>query len=256
MTRARDRLYVVGIAKQSLNNDTRWHPLVAQGLNDELVERQSTDNEIELEWRAAPAMAKQEIAAATEAASTIVLPAWATRAAPPAPRARVRITPSSGLVGTPANLQSFVKPSDPANKLALERGRLIHRLLQSLPDIAPDRRAEIGARYLAAFAKTWSEDDRDKLLAEVLAVLNHPDFAEAFGENSRAEVEIAGRLGDATVAGRIDRLAVTPIACSSSTTRPTARHPKNSPTFPPRTLRSSPFIARSSSACTRTIESP
>jgi ATP-dependent helicase/nuclease subunit A len=54
------------------------------------------------------------------------------------------------------------------------------------------------------------EDDRDKLLAEVITVLDHSDFTEAFGKNSRAEVEIAGRLGDARVAGRIDRLAVTP----------------------------------------------
>jgi ATP-dependent helicase/nuclease subunit A len=56
-------------------------------------------------------------------------------------------------------------------------------------------------------------DERSALVAEAVAVLGDPAFAEAFAEGSRAEVDIAGSIpvagGEATVAGRIDRLAVT-----------------------------------------------
>jgi ATP-dependent helicase/nuclease subunit A len=92
---------------------------------------------------------------------------------------------------------------------AIERGLLVHRMLQSLPDVAPERRAEIAARYLEAKASKWHAADRVALLAEVLAIMSNPAFAEAFAPGSRAEVEIAGRIGDAVVSGRIDRLAVT-----------------------------------------------
>ncbi len=94
--------------------------------------------------------------------------------------------------------------------IALERGRLVHRLLQSLPEVLPERRAEVGAGYLASAAGDgWSPQDRAQLLAEVMAVVGDPAFAEAFAPGSRAEVEIAGRLGDAIISGRVDRLAVT-----------------------------------------------
>jgi ATP-dependent helicase/nuclease subunit A len=106
----------------------------------------------------------------------------------------------------------FVAMNDPAMNRARDRGRLAHRLLQSLPDIDRPRRADAGRRYLDAFAQDWSEQERAALLAEVMAVMDEPAFAHAFAEGSRAEVEIAGRIatatGEATVAGRIDRLAV------------------------------------------------
>jgi ATP-dependent helicase/nuclease subunit A len=90
--------------------------------------------------------------------------------------------------------------------LAAERGRRVHRLLQSLPDIAPEQRRERSRHYLGA---KWPAAERIALVENVLAVLDHPDFAPVFATGSRAEVEIAGRIGAATLSGRIDRLMVT-----------------------------------------------
>jgi ATP-dependent helicase/nuclease subunit A len=83
-------------------------------------------------------------------------------------------------------------------------------MLQSLPEVPAAQRAQVGARYLGAAAARWNEADRAALLGEVLAIMSDPAFAEAFAPGSRAEVEIAGRIGSAVVSGRIDRLAVTP----------------------------------------------
>jgi ATP-dependent helicase/nuclease subunit A len=128
-----------------------------------------------------------------------------------------RMTPSSVLTDTdeqyrPARSE-FVARTDPQATAARDRGRLVHRLLQSLPDIAPESRAEVAARYLEAFAPKLSADDRAALAVESIAVIGDPAFADAFAAGSRAEVEIAGRVtlaggGEAAVAGRVDRLAV------------------------------------------------
>ena len=46
---------------------------------------------------------------------------------------------------------------------ALQRGTLVHRLLQSLPDIAAERRREAALAYLARNADGWSEAEREAL---------------------------------------------------------------------------------------------
>jgi ATP-dependent helicase/nuclease subunit A len=98
---------------------------------------------------------------------------------------------------------------------ALLRGTLVHRLLQSLPDIAPARRRDATNDYLARNAIGWSKPDRDALAEKVLSLIDDPRFAAVFAEGSRAEVPIVGRLAlpgghpAALVSGQIDRLRVT-----------------------------------------------
>jgi ATP-dependent helicase/nuclease subunit A len=85
--------------------------------------------------------------------------------------------------------------------------------MQSLPDIAPERRAEAARRHLARAAKKFQEAEREAILAQVLAVMEDARFSALFA-NSRAEVPIVGRLagpgGEIAVSGQVDRLAVTP----------------------------------------------
>jgi ATP-dependent helicase/nuclease subunit A len=103
--------------------------------------------------------------------------------------------------------------ADPDTAAALDRGRLVHRLLQSLPDFPRAAREGSGARYLAAVVPAWPDEERAGLLAEVMRVLADPAFAPVFAPGSRSEVDIAGSLpvagGTAAVSGRVDRLAVT-----------------------------------------------
>jgi ATP-dependent helicase/nuclease subunit A len=212
MTRARDRLYVCGTLKpKATDMKAGWHALVTSALEAECVRSETADGIVTLEWRpappAAPPKGKQE--AMTYAPPR---PAWLTQPAPPAPAAIRRITPSTALGGAsaaPAPVRSRLLKPGGEILIAIERGRLVHRLLQSLPEIAPERRREIGGRYLEAVATEWPEADRAALLDEVLRILADPGFAPVFAPGSRAEVEIAGRIGAATLSGRIDRLAVT-----------------------------------------------
>jgi ATP-dependent helicase/nuclease subunit A len=98
---------------------------------------------------------------------------------------------------------------------ALQRGTLVHRLLQSLPDIATDRRRDAALAYLARNADGWSADEQNALAEAALALIADARFAPVFAPGSRAEVSIVGRLErpgqpKALVSGQIDRLVVTP----------------------------------------------
>jgi ATP-dependent helicase/nuclease subunit A len=101
-----------------------------------------------------------------------------------------------------------------AQAQALARGTLIHRLLQSLPDIAPARREAAAHSFLARASDAFSIDERHLFVGQALAIFADPRFTELFAPGSRAEVPIVGRLArargpDIQVSGQIDRLAIT-----------------------------------------------
>jgi ATP-dependent helicase/nuclease subunit A len=214
MTRAKDRLIVCGTEKMRGTDPANgWHALVRTALEPESLRVQAADGTLEsLEWRA-----EEEPRArhkAEQQAMTLVppLPEWIDRPAPQAIATR-RITPSTVLQGD-AGGRAPKRRFDLGNPAALERGRLVHRLLQSLPDFPEERRRETGRRYLDAVApKDWSAAERTALLDGVMAVLADPAFAPVFAAGSRAEIDVAGLVdlakGPATLSGRIDRLAVT-----------------------------------------------
>ena len=97
---------------------------------------------------------------------------------------------------------------------ALERGRIVHRLMQSLPDIPSPRRTDAAAHYLAGAAKDFSSAEQAEIVRQISAILDAPEFAELFAPGSRAEVPIVGRLArrdgrTERVPGQVDRMVVT-----------------------------------------------
>jgi ATP-dependent helicase/nuclease subunit A len=89
------------------------------------------------------------------------------------------------------------------------RGLLVHRLLQSLPELPIEEREVAARRFLASPTHYLMLDEQDKLLREILAVLDHPEFAALFGPGSHAEVPVIGLIGGHALSGQIDRLVVT-----------------------------------------------
>jgi len=151
--------------------------------------------------------------AAPRAAPPVALPAWVRMKVPVAPRGESVLRPSDSDDDDRRSVRSG--ESDQLRKLALLRGTLVHRLLQSLPDVATERRLEAAQRFLKRNAGEWGDADRDALASQVLALIGDGRFAPLFAEGSRAEVPIIGRLtrADGTplmVSGQIDRLLVTP----------------------------------------------
>jgi ATP-dependent helicase/nuclease subunit A len=138
------------------------------------------------------------------------IPDWLTTPVPATTRAAL-VSPSSAL---PEAAKRRSAEAEQAQAEALVRGTLIHRLLQSLPDIDPARREAAAQGFLARAAAQFSADERSLFAGRVLAILADPRFAALFSPGSRAEVPIVGRLvraggGVLHVSGQIDRLAVT-----------------------------------------------
>ena len=213
VTRACDRLYVCGTEKQVGERDKpkRWHAVITAALGGECVETTDDQGRVSREWRPPEGIAPKAKGRQEAMELPPPRPEWLSRPAPSPPPPIRRITPSTALAadGTAPPPRAPLSLAGPDAVLAAERGRLIHRLLQSLPDIAPEVRRERALVYAGAMAPSWSGSDRDELVAAVFAVLDRADFAAVFAPGSRAEVEVAGQLGGATLSGRIDRIAVT-----------------------------------------------
>jgi ATP-dependent helicase/nuclease subunit A len=148
---------------------------------------------------------------ATTAAAAPTWPAWLRRSAPSEPERPVATTPSEVDEMTP---REWGASTGEARQKALKRGLLIHRLMQSLPDIAPQRRAEAAARHVGRAGHAFAPAEQDAFVATTLRLLAEPRFAALFSPGSRAEIPVVGRLArpgksPLLVSGQIDRLAVT-----------------------------------------------
>jgi ATP-dependent helicase/nuclease subunit A len=144
-----------------------------------------------------------------------VLPRWLREIAPAEPPRPMVLSPSSAFDEDedPGPFEPSLASAADRQK-ALERGRLVHRLMQSLPDIAADRRGEAAAQYLSKAAPNFSADEQSAIAQKVLAIIGDKNFAEIFAAGSRAELPVVGRfLRDKAppihVSGQVDRLAVT-----------------------------------------------
>src|SRR4029077_1462689 len=113
---------------------------------------------------------------------------------------------------------------------------LMHRLMQSLPDIPSERRAKAAADYLARAGASFSADERKTFVEQALFLLDDARFSELFSPGSRAEVPFVGwvEIGGEKqrVSGQIDRLAVTQgsvLIGDFKTNRPAPRRTEDAP---------------------------
>jgi len=217
MTRAADRLIIAGCMPGNMNNVRRdcWYDLVARGLEASglTVEKIETpDGEVKRYARPEDIAALPGGETEKGPVAAIELPTWLRASVVETPAADQVLRPSDA--SDDGELRPRAGPSIVARTEAMQRGTLVHRLLQSLPDVAASKRRDAALKYLARNAQEWPEAERVRLAERVLAVIEDPRFAQVFAEGSRAEVSIVGRLAlpeqpQALVSGQIDRLVVT-----------------------------------------------
>ena len=203
MTRAEEALFVTGSLggrRKELAPDSwyaRLAPLfaAAEPLADPLWEMRR-----ELGARA-PAATRLRVAPAAAA----LLPGWALRPVGPEPRPPRPLAPSASGEDSAAD-----PPSQPTPELraAAERGTLIHRLLERLPELAPEARRDAASAWLTRAAAHLSAAERAEIADAALAVLADPQWADVFGPDSLPEAPIAATVGGRVVAGTIDRLVL------------------------------------------------
>jgi ATP-dependent helicase/nuclease subunit A len=90
------------------------------------------------------------------------------------------------------------------------RGRLVHALLQHLPELPAESRHAVALAFLGRPGSGLRDGDAAEVASEVMAVLTHPALSALFGPAGRAEVPLTGVVAGRVVGGLVDRLAVLP----------------------------------------------
>lgn len=218
LTRAEERLYIAGFHGERAPKGECWAAMIQNALDEKegfesvpsfwsaeekILRRASQTLGASLPQDGA-GTAQEAEALATDAKSP---PDWLSR--PPAPeKGEAKLRPSRAAVSSARG------ESVGARREALIQGRLVHVLLQYLPDLPPERRTEAALAYLSSNARDLAPSARRTLADMALAVISEPSLADLFGPGAAAEAPVVGRIvlpggGVFEVSGQVDRIAET-----------------------------------------------
>jgi ATP-dependent helicase/nuclease subunit A len=243
MTRAEDRLYMTGWKKKTKNppKHKTWYDYIEAGLETLDTIKRVEDEEgrctirlTSIQTKPLPVLSegrpKQDFKGD--------LPPWALT--PPAPEAQPSrpLAPSRMDDDEPPAKSPLTKGEKKgslvlgASSPAYKRGTIIHKLLELLPELAPENQEDVAKKWLARPAMELALEEQIDILASTLGVLNHADFAALFGAGSRAEVSLTGVVGTTAISGEIDRLVVLDdkvLVIDYKTNRPPPKSPEDVP---------------------------
>jgi ATP-dependent helicase/nuclease subunit A len=223
LTRAEDRLYICGWRGPQNAPDDCWYHLVHRsfasiadrfpfGCTDSLGPEGWSGVGYRLLRPQQVAPEAQEKKRRVPPAEAQLLPPWYRLPGPVEPPGARPLTPSR-----PAQAEPAVRaPIGGDEGARFQRGLLVHRLLQILPDLPRPQREAACRRFLARPVHALDQAAQEEIAREVLRVLDEPQFAPLFAPGSRAEVPVAGMIegrgGPLVLSGQIDRLVVSDAA--------------------------------------------
>ena len=211
MTRAEDELYVTGYAPGKKPIEDSWYYYIEGGLKscDSAVLKE--DGRIELTNPQidgkAPDRVKEDH---LNVYDPPMIPRWAYSPAPVEPSPPRPLMPSRPS-GQDAIFHPVLKDQMPITGLSpIQRGIIIHKLLQFLPDFPPqERKAKADIFLEHVLPEQEAAEEKRFIIHNVLNVLDDPAYAMFFAEGSKAEVPITGMVDAQTlISGQIDRLRI------------------------------------------------
>jgi len=224
MTRARYRLYVCGFVKPKGKNAVAeapmnsWYAMMHGALtggNEPMLERH-TDPDGCSTWRAGePQVADDKESSGGLAVEASPPPDWANIPAHRVSAPHRLLAPSrmaaAGGTNDGWSSETALSPMAPRSATRSRRGQLVHRLLQSLPELPDDQRAPAAQRFLAA--NGVKEPELGATVSEIMVLFSDPRFSGVFSPAARPEVSIAAMIDLPNqekfgLTGQIDRLLV------------------------------------------------
>ena len=173
LTRAEDRLYIGGFEGVRGRPAGCWYDLIARamteigqpgdGPSDDRILRLRTE-----QMRPPDRTGEREL----KDVGSAPLPEWANSAAHPEPSPPTPLAPSRPS-GDEAPVRSPMGPDEGAR---FRRGRLIHRLLELLPEVAAPRRAQAAMELLSNPMHELEPDAQREIVDVTLGVLEDPAF--------------------------------------------------------------------------------
>ena len=210
LTRAQDQVYVCGWETSRGRSEGCWYDLVKRGLQDQDAETFALeDGSKGLRLQSAQVEAPDNTGPVSEiGASYVALPEWITSPPPAEPLPPSPLNPSR-----PENEDPPVRsPLGDGDGARFKRGTLIHRLLETLPNLPPADWGGALKRYLSLETHELSPEQQAEIATETLAVLTDSELSVLFGSKSVAEVPLVGKVGDGAsariISAQIDRLVM------------------------------------------------
>jgi len=239
MTRARDRLYILGFNNKKSSPKDCWYSIIEAALSDEMVEVVDGSAPVgakRLQLKPFPPL--ETIVEAERVEEKIVLPEWVNTNAPREEYVLEPLRPSEALRFVPSSVTN-AEPTPSPN--ARRRGILVHKLLEYLPEIAEEQRPLAALTYLKAQAEDLSESEHFDIRDNALNTLNLLAISPLFSKESRAEIDIAGELQrdgkpPRQVIGTIDRIAITEDTVFIGDFKTTASPPRSVDEVPEHTI--------------------
>src|SRR5262252_8224243 len=215
MTRAANRLIICGADTEKKRPDDCWYDLIRRALDSHLVEETEADEKVWRFRKTTPERASPAERHTVKSFERLEFPSWLRQPATLKNLGVVTIAPSSGSAEEPGRAAAGAATGTALDRQkAMQRGQIVHRLMQALPDLPPAARKAALERYLSNPAHRLSPDELVEIARQVLGILDDGRFAEFFAAGSRPEVSIVGRVArpggePVLVAGQVDRLRVT-----------------------------------------------
>ncbi|WP_413154237.1 double-strand break repair helicase AddA [Bartonella sp. cb54] len=226
MTRAEDRLFVCGYSSKKTPTQT-WLQLIKKALKPHAVPIEGPAEDIAA-WRysitSAPSSPINQEVSCAESQTLPPLPNFFDHKVPTEPTLPKPLKPSIASLSIESDIELFPNPkqlnispvlgkTNTNQAFSIEYGNLVHRLLQYLPDCAPQKRRDYAQHYLNTKASHWHETQREDALRHVWQILDNSSLKPLFSDLSRAEVSLMGiikiRGKEQAVSGQIDRLYIT-----------------------------------------------
>ncbi len=201
VTRAEDRMIFCGFRKKNKPSEDSWYNLFKNSFTkiatfDENNKIWSFSNKQEMP------VDKKQINAVFDAQEKI--PDFMYISAPAESPLSKPLTPSR-----PEDEPAIVSPlTVKNNNVFYKRGTLIHKLLQFIPEISPEKRQDKILAFLKRKAPDFSNFEIEKIADEITSLLENKQFGNVFGKNSKAEVPLMGVVNNKIISGQIDRLVI------------------------------------------------
>jgi ATP-dependent helicase/nuclease subunit A len=207
LTRAIERLVVVGVKPSGERVENCWHTRVERALLT-LGARPQPDERWGQVVRFTGTVPQKlvEAKASKPELPNIGIPEWTDRPAPVESR-----TPSPLAPSAIADDREHSDPPSASMRAAARRGTLIHQLFERLPEVPPELRMERALGWLQRSAGVSDVEEAAGIAEQVCSLLSDPRYAPLFAAGSLGEAPIAATLADGRVlAGTIDRLLIEP----------------------------------------------
>ena len=199
LTRAEERLCICGFSKSEKINEDSWYNLCQQTFSDIATKQEDGTLSYEVEQKVA---VKKDKDVALIGKKDLMF-AWVSEQAPVDAVLSKPLRPSQ--LEDDGDVEVVSSPLSNMEFNPYSRGKIIHKLLQILPDIDQSKRQKILEEYLNNNAP---ELNKNRIKNEVLGLIANPQFAEIFSNSSKAEVAVMGQVDGKIISGQIDRLVV------------------------------------------------